>query len=386
MRRRYAIMARLEVLHDFYETQRSGDLEWVPIPSSRMRMEAAGILYRSVGSALYLLAPVNEEDEPRLPWFDAKPWVFQFRIRNPHFASWTHLPGFDGRRKYYFTSHQGLTIGDKRYLHVWPQAHQEGKAYEPGDQVWASGGQYECTRPAAPGSPAPSGDSTFWRWVGDRPRMAEPLMVLPASGWHRHPVALGKQFEWQVFYPGTTGFDFDVPATPLHSLNLPEPASEILLDLRNISGLCQLVVNGEPTLLYRDESMTGRDFLGAVALYPSGHEDASRNLLTAEGKLQGPEFCLHFGSKSAHYLFVARSAEVTAIKEKDSKVVFQQLPGSSFLSELPLPIRERPQGEFFLESNSLGQVGPLGLPSPYSLTQMMHEGRPITCLQRYLSY
>src|SRR5690606_30539751 len=103
---------------------------------------------------------------------------------------------------------------------------------------------------------------------------------LPASGWHRHPVALGKQFEWQVFYPGTTGFDFDVPATPLHSLNLPEPASEILLDLRNISGLCQLVVNGEPTLLYRDESMTGRDFLGAVALYPSGHEDASRNLLT----------------------------------------------------------------------------------------------------------
>src|SRR5690606_14356229 len=108
MRRKYTIVTSLDIHHDFYEGNRSRDLEWIPAPSTLERFQSMGLVYKRYGSQLFILANIDDQHKPLSPWDLRDPWVFFFRIRNGRFGHVTNLPGLDDQLKYYFSSLRGV--------------------------------------------------------------------------------------------------------------------------------------------------------------------------------------------------------------------------------------------------------------------------------------
>lgn len=389
-RRKYSIIATLEVRHDYYSGPAVKGLRWMPSPQTQGWMQAQGLLCRAQGSRLYILAPLGEDLRPLRPWKGISSWVFYLLIDHPSFALITPLRGWGDQRRYYFSSWTGLEKEGETYLHPLPGPYAADRDYELGDQVVQDQMVYEARQAMKAPAPVPGDSSDHWRSMGGEPRVGEDSLV-PFAG-ARHPLPLEPTEEeaslsWQVFYPDPLTGQGNIPALPPQVLDLDIPAEEQFLDLSRVRpGICRLEVQGQSFWLYRVGSSLPRSLLGLVELPFSGHQDPDQDLMDGEGTVRRRNFVLHFGSRSAHWLYQTRSGQVSAVKEKEDRIQFESLPGNRYLSLLPVPMVERPPWEIHLESTLLGQVGPLRIPSPPSLFYFEKEGKRIPCIQQHLAY
>lgn len=388
MRLKYTMISMLDVQHDFFEGLEGAALEWVPSSSTQRWMKAHGLICRYRGSRLYVLAPLDEDQRPLRPWKGIPSWVFHIRILEESFARVTHLPGFDRQHRYYFSSLEGIEKSGKYYLHPLPRHFEADRDYEAGDRVLLGDKVYESRQqikaPAAP----PASSPAQWRELGPEPRVDDQSLVRFAGS--RLGIRLEEaveEVEYQFYHRHPETGVFDLGAHPPHTIEFPGPEQEVSLDLSFLRpGIYLLELNGESRRIYREESSVTGGLLGVAEIAFGGHSSADWDLMTGEGRVRRRDFSLHFGARSAYWLYQTRTAQVTALKEKENRIEFESLPGNRYLSSLPVPMKQKPDLEIHLESTLLGQVGPLRMPSPQSLRLFEKNGKQIPCIQQHLSY
>jgi hypothetical protein len=97
-------------------------------------------------------------------------------------------------------------------------------------------------------------------------------------------------------------------------------------------------------------------------------------------------FSLRFANRSVIWKYLARSSDVTAVKDTSDSISFLAEAGNQFVSSIPVPMREKPIKTLLLKSGLLGDISPLPNPGADRLGTVTRNGNTYLCSELYLNY
>ena len=163
--------------------------------------------------------------------------------------------------------------------------------------------------------------------------------------------------------------------------------SEVTVKLNGLpAGKYRLVVNGEAKEIYCDNQAALNNIFGIVEIFNHLPAASDFSLLDAADVVKQKTFTLQFASRSVIWKYLARTADITSVKDSSNSFTFSSPAAKIFTSAVPISLSEKPIKTIFLESLSLGNIMPVANPGNNRLSTITQAGDVYYCAETYLNY
>jgi hypothetical protein len=143
MKSSYAILFRVELVHEYFSNRQCPDFEIVPSADTVALLKRAKVIWRNTGNKLTAFIEQNEAGEPLLNRptakyyrqdFGARVFRFYLKLKNPLFFNYTNFNlDLNRRQKFYFSNLAANGGPGYLFLSAPVPAFTLGKQYLPGD-------------------------------------------------------------------------------------------------------------------------------------------------------------------------------------------------------------------------------------------------------------
>lgn len=384
----YAILATVNLLHEYYADGRCNDFEVVPTPTTVSVLKGAGILVKNIGNALILLVKVDEAGATYLKLPADLKLSFYLQLRSPAMLNYTNLPSRSDSF-FYFSNAYGTSVADVLYLNKAIPDFSVTNAYNIGDLIKAGGTIYEAVKPVSKGGAPPSGDSSAWRARPAAQYVHAADLLLLSDGLVRINTLPSKTFSIAVFGRNPASGAFDIPAWTALTQSYPQDTSTIQINLGSITpGQYRLSVNGVDHWVYIDKTAVYNRVFGVIELfnaYPAGH---ALSFIDADQRPKGIDYTIRFANRLALWKYITRTTQVTGITLPSMPGAFIAGPKPrQFISAAPLPLSQLPLKPLQLLKGEAILTSRLANPPPDRIaTHTDGSGNTYYCAEMYLNY
>ncbi len=390
MSMRYKILFSVAVLHDYYTSNFCEDFEIIPSPATALLFKDLGLLWRSLGHKLIVLAKTDIDDKPFITISNAAKFSFYLKLNNPHFNNFTNLsnqPGYT--KKYYFSNSNQTKIGTTHYLNAKIAAYSNTTDYKLGSLAAnAANDVFETIKINGPtaGIHALS-DQTFWMNRGKFQYANHDDLLDFTSIVYPFAAIAASNFNISIFgHNPVTGND-DLAVTDPYNLTFTSNQTIVQIRLEQLpAAKYKIEVNGESKFVYLDTEAAYANILGIIEVFNHLPAANSFALLTATGKLKSPAFTLRFANRAVIWKYTARTADVTGVEDTVAAFTFLAEAGNLFISGKPIPMVEKPLTTILLKSTALGDISPLANPGKDRLGTIIRDGDTYLCSELHLNY
>lgn len=346
----YKILFKLELLSDYFTDERARHLRIVPTAETAALLRDLQILYKQLNNKFILLARV-ENGKPYISIDKLSVFRFYVEVDNYFFLQYSSLafnPSSDQR--YYFSNRNDNAVNGKNYLSKQIDAvYNNGTAYVPGDLVLNDNVNKEIYEAVHPGTNKPLTETHYWyqrtntttqkQYVhkGDLCTMRERYLDVHLAA----PV--GKAGIVIKRYNTDTDA-FDITADTSEQI-FEIPVQDVIVDLSSLStGTYQVTINSTTIKeVIVDANIFESGIIGLIEIFNNLPAASPYSFLDATGNVKEPEtkYSIRFANRIAYWRYIARTAAVTNVKEKNNVILFTP-DGLKFLSNRPLAFQEKP--------------------------------------------
>lgn len=354
---KYTTLFTIEILHDYFESGRAGDIQFTPTAACRQRLQGLKAFTKSWQNKLYVIVPTTDGTRPAVALPAAETFEFFWQPTDSQFFNYTQLPIGPGQR-YYCHNEVAAVRAGKNYLHALPAAHQPANAYSAGSMVSsASQHCFEALANVAGGNGLDNGQ----QWVnrGEVAYLSASQLVnctgsipiLPVS-----PAAPSVQVRVYGWKPGSNFPNtLLLNTTILHASAVQEQA----IDLRGFAaGMYRILVNGQEHFCYLDPAESWQQQVGIISIYHHATLPAPYALADGTGQLLHPVYSIRLAPPQVIWQYKARTLAVKKITDEAGIFQFDATP-PLFTSQLPIRLQQVPYGKMMLEYNNTSPPDPL---------------------------
>ncbi|HKG07955.1 MAG TPA: hypothetical protein VKB19_15925 [Pedobacter sp.] len=385
----YKILFTVNVLNEYYTDLFCRDFEILPSADTISRLTRHGLLWKAVGHKLIVLARTDAAGKPLIPIKPAVKFSFYLKLANPHFYNFTNL-GYNPLepKRYYFSNSNQSKVGTDLFVSSKIGAYSNTKIYEVGNfAANASGEVFEAIRGNKPGNVHALSDANFWIKRTKVPYVSSTDLLEVTPFVYVFNCIAATNFVVDVYGCNPAGGAYDLKVMDTRNLTFDKPQSLFPVRLDSLApGKYRLKVNGEEKIVYMDGQLSYRAVFGLIEVFNYLPPASDFSLLDVAGKLKSPVFSLRFASRAVIWKYLARSSDVTAVKDTSSAITFVAEPGNQFVSKVPVLLREKAIKTLVLKSVLLGDVLPLPNPGTDRLGSIVKNGNTYLCSEVYLNY
>jgi hypothetical protein len=386
---RYSILLTVQVLHDYFANLKCEDLDIVPSTDTARALRGHDMLVKTIGNKLILLLKTDGSGKPVAlpdPSLKLSFYVGINNVRFPNYTNIDHRPS--GSEKLYFTNLNQTIVNTTLYLNTVITGYNNANSYPVGTLAGDTMGNiYEAIRSSDSGNIHALSDTDYWLLKGTAQYVSNNDQIPLVGDSFLYNTAPVNDFTVHIYTISTSTNIYDALLVT-DTQHFDTPQVSYVVDLAHLkSGKYRIEVNGNSSLVYHDNAAVLRNDFGLIELFNHLPAANSFSWFDAAGMPKQNIFTLRFANRSALWKYIARTTDVTAIKDNTSLYTFNNIPSSTtFISSVPIPFRERPIDSFFLESASLGQVSPIPNPPADRLTKVTRGGDNYYCAEKHLNY
>jgi len=389
MTQRYKIVFSVAILHEYYADAICRDFELVPSPMTAAVLSGHGMIWKMVGHKLIVLAATDESGKSLITLDHSVKLYFYIKLNHPHFNNFTNLGDRTaGSLRYYFSNTNQVRIGSDLYLTSKIAAYDSANEFPIGSFTSnATNDVFEAIKPSSNSDQHGTAQSEFWmkrgkfRYVNSNDRIeVSPFVYL------FHTVA-DTNFTTHVLGFNPVSGLYDHPVMTPVNISFSTPQTIVPVRLETLPpGKYRIMINGMEKIVYLDNDVVYKNFFGILEI--SNHLPASNHfsLFDASGKPKGKQFIIRFSNRSVIWKYQSRTNDVTAVQDTSGNIVFVPGPGNQFISEKPVPLKEKPLTTLLLKSTALGEISPLANPEKSRLGSIVKSGNTYLCSEIHLNY
>ncbi len=382
----YAILATVELLHEYYTDSRSPDFSLGPDAATDAVLRGSGILSRTLGNALVLLAKVDESGVMDRPLPKSAALRFELNLEQPRMLNYTNLELPEGYC--YLFGNRFLTgLGEEKHLNRPVPAYSTTADYPIAALVSRAGTVYEAILPVSRNDHAP-GDTDYWdpRSAGQYVHRGD--LVRRSDGRLQLSPSPARSFDIEVFAFNPATGATDIPAGTAQHQSFESPVSALGMDLTNLpTGLYRIRVNGEDFEYWLDREGSQARSLGVVELWNDQDPAGGFSLVDSAGRPAGTRFILRFANRLAVWKYRLRTDTATDVSIPGQPGAF--VPGGApreFISARPLPLRQQAVRNIQLMRGADILATRLANPPPERISMHTSAGNSWYCAEMMLNY
>lgn len=362
---RYRILARVDLLHDYYADGACPDFSVAPSKTTSALLADRRLRWKTVGNKLLVLAEVDAAGKPVPPLSPDLRMVFHMDLAGTAFLS---VSGVDAAalasRRFHFSNLAGNAVGSPPgqvlNLSLPPAVFDPARTYLPGAFVRLGNTTYECTR-AGTGQAPDAADSAFWVSKG-AVRYASTADMVPILPSLTH---LTLQTPASAFRVRISGLD---PAAGTYTslireevirASALEASREVQVDLGGLPpGRYHLDINGESFQAWFEDEAVADGAFGIIELFNHMPAVDAYSMLDAQGAVKETAYSVRFSNRRAYWKYITPLHKVDSILVSGDHTLPSPFTAGSddpgqpgqkdfFLSNRPLPLQEAPSANLF---------------------------------------
>ena len=386
---KYAILLKVEMLHDYYNDLRCPDLDFVPSRDTADALKGHDMLYKSIGNKLILLIKTDDTGKPIIVPNSSLKLCFYVNINNVRFANYTNINfhPFDATR-FYFTNLNQTKVGTSLYLNTAVAQYNSANNYPVGALAGdAMGNHYEAIKSSSSSNIHDTSNPGYWQPKGTAQYVNNGDGISLAGDTYLFHGTANTDFTIHIYTLNTATSAYDNLLTT-STIHYPTAQPTVPVDLSLLkNGKYRIEVNGSSILVYHDKEAILQNCFGMVELFNNLPAANDFSWFDATGLPKQSTYSIRFANRSAIWKYIARSGDVTAIKDNASVYTFNNVPASTvFTSSVPIPFKEQPLNSLFLESASLGNISPIPNPPTDRLSTIIQGSDHYYCSEKHLNY
>lgn len=386
---KYQVLFMAEILHDYYTTGRCADLSITPSKETLGVMRGFNLLHKVVGNKLVVVIRTDDAGVPLVPFNIPRKLTFYLQQENPHFYNFTNL-GYQPSdvNRYYFTNLNENKIGSTLYLNKKVALYDATATYAVGSLA-ANGSDevYEAIRPSDSGTPHGLGENTYWELKGTLQYITNDDLIEITPTLYNFTAPADTSFTINVYGFNTATGVYDAPAMDTLVLNYGVTQTSVPVKMEDIApGKYRIDVNGTSRFVYVDNTAAYSKVFGIIEIFNHLPAASDFALVDGGGLSKHPTFSLRFANRLVLWKYLARTSDITAVKDNLAAYSFASQPGNQFVSVKPLPFKEKPYTSLYMESASLGNITQLANPPNDRLNIATQNGATYYCAEQYLNY
>jgi hypothetical protein len=385
----FKILFITEILHSYYAAGNSKDFEVVPSAETALLLKNQGMMYKVVGNKLLVVANCDGASKPVVKLNAANKFSFYLKLLNGNFNNITNIEYKPNElKRFYFSNINQTKINSVLYLTKKIPAYNSATAYTPGSLA-ANGIDeiFEAVKSSNNANAHGLGETSFWHKKDKKQYATANDLIQLSATIYNFSVTPAKLFTIDIFGLNTATNNYDVAVTDTKNVTFDDIQSVVDVKLNGLpAGKYRLVVNGEAKEIYYDNQAALNSIFGIVEIF--NHLPAANDfsLLDAADIVKEKTFTLHFASRSVIWKYLARTADITSVKDSSNSFTFSSPAAKIFTSVVPISLSEKPIKTFFLESLSLGNITPVANPGNNRLSTITQAGDVYYCAETYLNY
>lgn len=386
---RYAIVFTVEILHDYFANLKCEDLIIVPSRETADALKGHDMLFKAIGNKLILLTKTDDTGKPVILPDPSLKLCFYASINNVHFCNYTNIDYHPfGLTRFYFSTLNQTKVNTTLYLSKAIPQYSNTNAYAVGALAGdAPGNNYEAIKSSSNSNIHALAETAYWLPRGTAQYVNSNDAIQLAGDTYRFNTTPATDFTVNIYTlnTGTNVYDSLLINSTQH---YPAVQTSIPIDLSLLqNGKYRIEVNGSSVLIYRDSNALAQNIFGLIELFNHLPPANSFSWFDASGLPKQNNYTLRFANRSAIWKYIARSNDVTAIKDNTAVYTFNHIPASTvFTSSVPIPFREQPLNTLFLESASFGQISPIPNPPADRLGTITQDSDNYYCAEKHLHY
>ncbi len=390
MTTKYEILFMIEVLNDYYSDLQCEDLEIVPTDETAAMLKGLQMLYKVIGNKMIIIVRIDDTEKPVITIDLLKKFRFYIQIDNVYFGNFTNVT-FQPLTSsaYYFSNINQNESGSTLYISSKILQYSSATTYNIGDlSSDVSGNVYEAIKPSNSGSAHAVADTDFWMPKGNYQYANAADILDIASDTYNFKAASNTDFTIDVYSLNTYTNVYDVQALPTTAQHYTAAQTSIPVSLTGlVYGKYRIQVNGSSKYVYYDTNAVNTNILGIAEIFNYLPATNDFSLLDVTGAVRKPTFTLQFANRSVLWKYIARTNDITAIKDNLSVYTFDQVAlTTTFLSSVPIPFKDKPISTLYLESATLGNITSVANPASNMLSTTVQGGNTYYCAEKYLNY
>jgi hypothetical protein len=385
----YKILFIVEILHSYYTTGNSKDFEIIPSAETKQLLKNQGMMYKVVGNKLLVAVNCDALLKPNVKLNAGSKFSFYLKLLNVNFNNITNIEYKPNElKRFYFSNINQTKIDAVLYLNKKIPAYNSATAYMPASLA-ANGIDeiFEAVKSSNNGNVHGLGETTFWNKKDKKQYATTNDLIELSPAIYNFTVTPAKLFTIDIFGLNTATNNYDVAVTDTQNITFDDTQSVVAVKLSGLpAGKYKIVVNGESKEIYYDNQAAYNNIFGIVEIF--NHLPAANDfsLLDAADIVKEKTFTLQFASRSVIWKYLARTADITSVKDNSNNFIFSSPAAKIFTSAVPISLSEIPIKTFFLESVSLGNITPVANPGNNRLSTITQAGDVYYCAETYLNY
>jgi hypothetical protein len=387
----YQILAMVEVLNDYFSDGLCTDLTFTPAADTAGVLKGQRLLCKTVGSNFVLLTQVDPQSGTSPITLPALTKLrFYISVNNPAFINYTNInyaPLTAG--KYYFTNLNQTTLSGTLYLNEKVPKYNNANTYNTGDLVDdGTNTIFEAIQGSSTTNKQDTTKTAYWLKKGQAQYVNGGDLVTLTGSNYQPSAPNATSFTVNIYTLDTTTNQYNVQVLGI-TQNFPVAQTPAAIDLTGLPvGLYRVSINAKDTYIYLDDAATNQNILGVLELF--NHLPAANDfsLFNASGQPKQSTFTLRFANRSAIWKYIARTADVTGLKDTatGSVYTFSSPATNTFVSNIPIPFRDQPISTITVQSTSLGDVPNIANPDANRLSPVFQGGQWSYYAEKYLNY
>lgn len=385
----YKILFIAEIMHSYYASGNCKDFEIIASAETRQLLKDQGMMYKVVGNKLLVAVNCDGTSKPFIPMSANKKFSFYLKLINGNFNNITNVEYKPNElKRFYFSNINQNKIDTTLYLNKKIAAYNASNTYAPGS--FAANGSdevFEAVKSSNNVNPHGLGEAAFWINKDKKQYATANDLIGLSADIFNFSVTPAKLFSIDLFGLNSATNNYDVAVTDTRNLTFDDEQSEIQIKLNGLpAGKYKLVVNGEAKEIYYDSQAAYGNIFGIVEIFNHLTGASDFSLLDGAGVVKETTFTLQFASRSVIWKYLARTADITSVKDSNNQFTFSSPAAKVFTSAVPISLSETPIKTFFLESVSLGNITPVANPGNNRLSTIIQSGDVYYCAETYLNY
>jgi hypothetical protein len=385
----YKILFITEILHSYYAAGNSKDFEIVPSIETIQLLKNQGMMYKVVGNKLLVAVNCDALSKPLIKLNGGNKFLFYLKLLNGNFNNITNIEYKPNEvNRFYFSNINQTQIDAVLYLNKKIPAYNSATAYTPGSlAVNGIDEIFEAVKSSSNVNAHGLGETAFWNKKDKKQYATANDLIELSAAVYNFSVTPAKLFTIDIFGLNTATNIYDVAVTDTQNLTFDDMQSVVAVKLNGLpAGKYRLVVNGEAKEIYYDNQAAYGNIFGIIEIFNHLPAASDFSLLDAADVVKEKTFILQFASRSVIWKYLARTADITSVKDSSNSFTFSSPAAKIFTSVVPISLSEKPIKTFFLESATLGNITPVANPGNNRLSTIVQAGDVYYCAETYLNY
>lgn len=385
----YKILFTTEILHSYYANSDCKDFEIVPSSETKQLLKDQGMMYKVVGNKLLVAINCDSLSKPFVQLGSTKKLSFYLKLVNGNFNNFTNIEYEPNElKRFYFSNINQNEIATFLYLNKKIPIYDPATKYAPGSLAANQFDEiFEAVKSSNSANVHGLGETAIWIKKDKKQCATAQDLIELSPVYYNFSVTPAKVFAIDVFGLNTATNNYDVAVTDTKNLTYDDMQSIVPVNLNGLpAGKYKVVVNGEEKEIYYDNIAVYDNIFGVIEIF--NHLSAANDfsLLDAVGVVKEKTFTLQFASRSVIWKYLARTADITSVKDSSNTFTFSSPAAKVFTSAVPISLSETPIKTFFLESVSFGNITPVANPGNNRLSTIVQSGDVYYCAETYLNY